>query len=51
MRITVAVIVDRIAGGATVEDVLRELPDLETEDVRQAMAYAAWLSREQVTPA
>ncbi len=48
MRIPVSVIVSQIAHGATVEGVLQEYPDLEREDVEQAMMYAAWLTQEQI---
>lgn len=48
MRIPVSVIVSQIASGATVEEVLREYPDLETDDIRQALEYAAWLAQEEV---
>jgi uncharacterized protein (DUF433 family) len=48
MRIPVSVIVGQIAHGATVEEVLREYPDLEREDVNQALEYAAWLAQERV---
>lgn len=48
MRIPVSVIVGQIAHGATVEDVLADYPDLERDDVRQAMEYAAWLASERV---
>jgi uncharacterized protein (DUF433 family) len=48
MRIPVSVIVSQIAFGSSVEDVLREYPDLEREDVSQALQYAAWLTQEQV---
>jgi uncharacterized protein (DUF433 family) len=48
MRIPVSVIVSQIANGATVNEVLRDYPDLEAEDVRQALEYAAWLAREEV---
>lgn len=51
MRITVGVIVDLVAAGATPDEILDEYPDLEAEDVRQALGYAAWLAREQVIPA
>jgi uncharacterized protein (DUF433 family) len=51
MRITVSVIVDLIADGASREEVLRDYPDLEDEDIRQALAYAAWLAREEIVPA
>ena len=48
MRIPVSVIVGQIAHGATWEEVLREYPDLEREDIQQAIEYAAWLTQEEV---
>ena len=48
MRISVSVIVSHIADGATFEEVLREFPSLEHEDVRQALGYAAALTRDEV---
>ncbi|MGH9367768.1 MAG: DUF433 domain-containing protein [Thermoanaerobaculia bacterium] len=51
MRIPVSVIVGQIAHGATMEEVLADYPDLEPEDVREALQYAAWLAQEQVHPA
>ena len=51
MRITVAQIVEDLADGATVEELLAAHPSLEAEDVRQALAYAGWPAREEVVPA
>ncbi len=51
MRITVAAVVGQFADDATTEEVLAAYPDLEAEDIRQALAYAAWLTREDVVPA
>ena len=48
MRVSVAVVVNQIAGGATAEEILDGYPSLEKEDVRQALEYAAWLAREEV---
>jgi len=48
MRIPVSVIVGQVAHGATVEEVLRDYPDLDREDVQQALEYAAWLTQEEV---
>jgi uncharacterized protein (DUF433 family) len=48
MRIGVSVIVGQIAHSATHEEVLADYPDLEPEDIRQALAYAAWFSQEEV---
>ena len=50
MRITVATIVGLLAEGETPEAILEAYPDLEPEDIRQALAYAAWLTREEVMP-
>lgn len=48
MRIPVSVIVGQIAHGATADEVLADYPDLDREDVSQALEYAAWLATEQV---
>lgn len=48
MRIPVSVIVGQIANGATFDEILADYPDLEPEDVRQAIGYAAWLAQEEV---
>jgi len=48
MRITVTVVLKMLAGGKTVEDVLRAYPELEAEDVQQAMRYAAWVVSDQM---
>jgi uncharacterized protein (DUF433 family) len=50
-RITVSHIVGQIAQGATVEELLAEFPSLEREDIKQALEYAAWLTREEIVPA
>jgi len=48
MRISVSVIVGQIAHGASFEEILEGCPDLEREDIKQAIEYAAWLTQEQV---
>jgi uncharacterized protein (DUF433 family) len=48
MRIAVSVLVGQIAHGAAVEEILAEYPDVEREDVMQALEYAAWLTQEEV---
>jgi uncharacterized protein (DUF433 family) len=50
LRIPVSVIVSQIAHGASREEILKDYPDLEAEDLRQAMEYAAWLTREEIHP-
>ena len=51
MRIPVSVIVGQVAHGASWDEVLLDYPDLEPDDIRQALAYAAWLAQEEVVPA
>jgi uncharacterized protein (DUF433 family) len=41
MRIPVSIIVGQIAGGATFDEILDGYPDLEREDIEQAIEYAA----------
>ena len=48
VRIPVSVIVGQIAHGAPFEEILEGYPDLEKEDIQQAIQYAAWLTQEQV---
>jgi uncharacterized protein (DUF433 family) len=48
MRIPVSVVVAQIAHGASFDEVLAGYPDLEREDIQQAIEYAAWLTREEV---
>ena len=48
MRIPVSGIVGQIAFGATWDEILKDYPDLEREDLRQALEYVAWLAQEQV---
>jgi uncharacterized protein (DUF433 family) len=50
LRITVGLIVSLVAEGVSFEELLTDYPDLEAEDVRQSLAYAAWLAREEVVP-
>jgi uncharacterized protein (DUF433 family) len=48
LRIPVSVIVGQIAHGAPIDEILEGYPDLEPEDIRQALEYAAWLAQEEV---
>jgi uncharacterized protein (DUF433 family) len=48
MRIPVSVIVGQIAHGATFDEILGGYPDLEKEDIQQAVEYAAWLTQEEI---
>ena len=46
LRVTVGMIVGVLASGKTTHDVLQSFPYLEEEDIKQALAYAAWRSQE-----
>ena len=48
MRITVSVILKMLGSGHTIEEVLAAYPELEAEDVQQAMQYAAWVVSDQL---
>lgn len=50
MRIPVSLIVNLVANRMTTENILQEYPDLESEDVRQALQYAASLAEEEIHP-
>jgi uncharacterized protein (DUF433 family) len=47
MRITVSVVLKMLAAGKSVQDVLTAYPELEAEDVQQALRYAAWVVSDQ----
>mgnify|MGYP001574560155 CR=1 FL=1 len=50
LRIPVASIVDMVADGMAVEEIVRAYPDLEEEDIREALRYAAEAVRERELP-
>jgi uncharacterized protein (DUF433 family) len=45
MRVTVGMIVEAIAAGRSVPDLLADFPYLEEEDIREALSYAACLAQ------
>ena len=47
-RISVAHVVNLVANGMTTAQIIGELPDLDEEDVRQALAYAAALAQDEL---
>ena len=48
MRISVSLIVNLVANGMTVGEIIDEYPDLEPEDIRQALRYVAWAAEDIV---
>ena len=50
LRIPVATIVDMVADGMTEREILDAYPDLEREDIYEALRYAAEAVREREIP-
>ena len=50
MRVTVGTVVGLVASGHTHAEILALYPYLEADDIRQALAYAAWRSEEIEVP-
>lgn len=50
MRIHVSLLVNLVANGMSTEEIIREYPDIEPEDIKQALLYAAALTRDEVVP-
>ena len=50
LRITVSLVVNLVANGMSTSEILEEYPDLEGEDVKQALAYAAALANDEFHP-
>ena len=48
LRIPVHLIVDLVAAGKSAAEIIDDYPELEPEDVKQALEYAAALTREKV---
>lgn len=48
LRISVAHVVNLVANGMTAAEVVHDLPDLEPEDIRQALTYAGALAGDEV---
>ena len=47
LRISVAHIVNLVANGMTPAQIVADLPELEEEDVRQALAYASVMAEDR----
>ena len=50
LRIPVATVVGMVAEGMTPDEILRDFPDIEAEDIRAALLYAAEAVRERELP-
>jgi len=50
LRIPVAAVVEMVSEGMTDAQIIDDYPDLETEDIREALRYAAEAVRERELP-
>ena len=50
LRIPVATVVGMVADGMTETEILQAYPDLEREDIREALRYAAEAVKERALP-
>jgi uncharacterized protein (DUF433 family) len=50
LRIPVVTVVEMVADGMDTEEILRAYPDLEPENIREALRYAAAAVREREIP-
>jgi uncharacterized protein (DUF433 family) len=46
----VSLVVNLVANGMSAAEILEEYPDLEADDIEQALAYAAALANEEFHP-
>lgn len=49
-RVMVAVVLDNLAAGVEMGEILRSYPSLKAEDIQAAISYAADLARERMVP-
>ncbi len=50
MRVTVGTLVGLVASGCSAQEILDDYPYLEADDIREALAFAAWRVEEIEAP-
>ena len=50
LRVSVAHIVSLVANGLSHDEIMADLPDLDEEDIHQALVYAAALAKDELYP-
>ena len=50
LRIPVPLILKLLASGKTIPQILKDYPELEEEDIRQALSFASWATSEKTIP-
>ena len=48
LRVTVAMVVNLVSNGMTVNEIIAEYPYLEPEDIQESLRYAAYLADETI---
>lgn len=48
MRIPISLVINLIANGLSITEIIEDYPYLEPEDIQQSLKYAAWLTQERV---
>ncbi len=50
LRMPIASVLAYLSGGVSIEEILKEWPELEREDIYQALGFAAAMMEERVVP-
>ncbi len=50
MRMPIASVLGYLSSGMAIKDILKSWPELEADDIYQALAYASWAMEETVLP-
>jgi uncharacterized protein (DUF433 family) len=50
LRMPVASILSYLSSGMSIDKILAEWPELEREDIYEALGYAAWAMEERIVP-
>lgn len=49
-RIMISVILDNLAEGLSMNEIIKNYPSLKKEDIKAALEYAAFLAKEEILP-
>ena len=47
IRVTVSMILGNLSAGVTIDELLKDYPYIEREDVMESLRYAAWLASQR----
>ena len=48
MRIQVSLILNLVANGMTMEEIIEAYPSIESKDISECLHYAAWLAEDRI---